>query len=420
MGLLDIFRRGPRRKKQALMLSGFSPFFGQNGVDIYASDVVQQAIKCIVDELKKLQPKHIVQKANEDPVPKVDSTLQRVLDDPNPVMTTSEFIEKTAWLLLLNYNAFIIPTYYRWKDPDTGEERRQYAALYPIQPLTVDFIEDEAGKLFCTFTFPNGYETTIDYEDVIHIRYNYSVSEYMGGDKSGNPDHRGILETLKLNDTLLKGLAKSLKASYSVNGIFKYNTQLDDGAMEENLRKFEQKLNNNESGFLPIDLKADFTPLEHKGALIDEPTLKFLDEKILRNWGVSLPILTGDYTKDQFEAFFQKACEPIIVSFGQAFTKKLFTPRERGGYGNKVVFYPKNLVFLSIAQTIEAIQVLAPTGGMTENEKRTALGLPPLPELVGKRYMSLNWIDASQAAAYQAGAAANEQVEVIDEDREDM
>ena len=54
-----------------------------------------------------------------------------------------------------------------------------------------------------------------------------------------------------------------MKASYAVNGVVKYNTLLDDGKTEAALADLERKLVNNESGFLPLDLKADFTPLEH-------------------------------------------------------------------------------------------------------------------------------------------------------------
>lgn len=38
-----------------------------------------------------------------------------------------------------------------------------------------------------------------------------------------------------------------------------------------------------------------------------------------------------------------------------------------------------------------------------KNEKRAALGLRPPPELEGKRYMSLNWIDANNVGQYQVG-----------------
>ncbi len=414
MGIFDkLFHRQPTSSRLAKSLNGWLPIYGQYGTNIYASDVVQQALKCIVDEIKKLNPTHIrVNENYNDPVP-VKSDVQDVLNNPNPLMTTSEFLEKITWLLLLNYNAFIIPVYYTWMDPKTGEERRYYEALYPLKPTQVDFIEDAGGRLFVKFWFINGTTTTIPYENVIHLKYNYSVNDFMGGNEVGQPDNGPILETLRLNDKLLKGIAKAMNASYAVNGIVKYNTMLDDGKTEEALQELERKLQNNESGFLPLDIKADFTPIEHKSELVDEPTLKFIDEKILRNWGVPLAILTGDYTKEQYEAFYQKTLEPIIISMSQAFTKKMFTKRARA-FGNKIAMYPKELIFMTMQQTLEMINILSPTGALFENEKRVALGLRPDPQLEGLRYMSLNWVQADMAAKYQLGKI---NVDVIDENK---
>jgi hypothetical protein len=229
-------------------------------------------------------------------------------------MTTSEFLEKICWLLLMNYNCFIIPTYWTWVDDKTGAERRYYEALYPINPVQVDFIEDASGRLFTEFRFRNGYTTTIPYDDVIHIKYNFSVSQYMGGNECGQPDHAALLETLKLNDVLLKGVAKAMKASYAVNGVVKYDTMLDQQKTEAAIRELEQKLAANESGFLPLDLKADFTPLEHKSELVNNDVLRFVDEKILRTWGIPIEILEGSASKEIYEAFYQRCLEPLIRS----------------------------------------------------------------------------------------------------------
>lgn len=406
-----LFRRPPKNRKFAPTFDGFTPVYSQFGTNIYASDVVQQALKCIVDEMKKLNPTH-VRYNGSDPVP-VKSTVQDVLNSPNDLMTTSEFLEKVVWLLLMNYNAFVIPTYYTWIDDKTGVERRYYEALYPINPTQVDFIEDASGRLFVSFLFWNGYTTTIPYDDVIHIRYNFSVNQYMGGNILGQPDHQALLQTLELNNDLLRGVAKAMKASYAINGVVKYNTLLDTDKTERALKELENKLRNSESGFLPLDLKAEFTPLEHKTALVDDKTLKFVDEKILRNFGVPLNILTGDYKKEQYEAFYQKTLEPLALAISQAFTKKLFTKREKA-FGNRVELYPKDLIFMTVSQTLEMINILSPTGGLFENEKRTALGLKPLPELEGKRYMSLNWIDAENASQYQVGKV---NVDVVDENK---
>lgn len=413
-----LFKRQPRNSKFAPTLDGFVPIYSQFGTNIYASDVVQQALKCIVDEMKKLKPMH-VRYNGSDPVPVQSGDIKEVLEEPNPLMTQSEFLEKICWLLLMNYNAFIIPTYYTWTDEKTGAERRYYESLYPINPTQVDFIEDAGGRLFVKFWFWNGETTTVRYDDVIHIKYNYSVNQYMGGNELGQPDHKALLSTLELNDTLLKGVAKAMKASYAVNGVVKYNTLMDDGKTEQALKELERKLKNNESGFMPLDLKSEFMPLEHNSQIVDKDTLKFIDEKILRNFGVPLCILTGDFTKEQYEAFYQKTLEPLIVSISQAFTKKIFTKRERA-FGNKIELYPKELIFMTISQTLEMINILSPTGGLFENEKRVALGLQPLPELEGKRYMSLNWIDANNANQYQVGQNENVNVDIVDEQKTEV
>lgn len=389
----------PTQTQYAEVMSGYAPIFSQFGQDIYASDVVQQAINCIVQEMKKLKPEHI-REYGQDIAP-VNSSLQMVLNNPNPLMTTSEFLEKVTWLLFLNYNAFIIPTYTEVKDKN-GKVHKRYDGLYPILPSQVHFIEDASGRLYVTFRFNNGQEYTVKYSDVIHLKYRYSVNQYMGGNESGQPDNDALLKTLDINHQLLQGVASAMKSSFAINGVVKYNTMLDGDKTEAALKELESKLKKSESGFLPLDLKAEYIPIKKELQLVDKATLEFIDTKILRHYGVSLPILLGDYTKAQYEAFYQKTLEPLIISFSQAFTKVLFTDNEKS-YGNAIKFYTKDLIFMSVDQKIAVLKELAPTGTLFENEKRVMFGFRPLPELVGKRIQSLNWVDADKANEYQVG-----------------
>ena len=144
-------------------------------------------------------------------------------------------------------------------------------------------------------------------------------------------------------------------------------------------------------------------PITKQVQLLDATTLEFIDKKILRNWGVSLPIINGDYSKEQYEAFYQKAIEPIVKSWGQAFTKGIFTNRESQGFNNKIVFFVKELIFMSTDQKINLFKDLSPQGGVYLNEYRAAFGMRPLPELQGIRMQSLNWIDSHYAREYQTG-----------------
>lgn len=377
-------------------LSGITPVYTNGfGENVYASDVVQQALYCIITEMKKLDPVH-VRKSGGDTI-SVSGNIQGVLDAPNPLMTTSDFIEKFMWMLLLNYNAFIYPVW----------EGSTLKALYPLQPSKVDFTEDASGKIFVTFTFPNGYEGQVPYENVIHLRTHFSVSEFMGGNQQGQPDYKPLLETLKLNDTLLKGLAKSLNLQTTINGIVKLKTMANTEDQIAKVKEFEKKLQSNESGILPVDISAEYTPITKQVSLLDDKVLEFIDKKILRTFGVSIAIVDGDYTKEQYEAFYQKTLEPLVKSISQAFTKGIFTRHQTQGFDNRIMFYAKELIFMNTSQKLELFTKLGDRGACYENEFRTAFGLRPIPELEGKRMMSLNYIDSDQAAKYQ-GAGGGE------------
>ena len=361
-------------------LNWYPPLFSQFGSDIYASDVVQQAVNCVVLEMMKLEPKHIF----EGKIKK--GSIQSVLDHPNDLMTTADFISKVIWQLFFNYNSFIMPVW-------NGDKLE---ALYPLNPAFVDFIQDKTGSVFVKFTFSNDYQTILRYSDIIHIRYKYSVSDFMGGNETGQPDHKALLESLELNNVLLQGVEKALKSSFALNGIVKYNTLLDDGKMENELKNFQEKLKKNESGIMPMDIKGEFIQLKRDVKLVDEATLKFIDSKILRHIGVPLPILTGDYTKEQYEAFFQKTIEPLIVIISQAFTKGLFSKRASFGFGNKIIFYHNKLDFMSMGEKIQWMTLASNVGAITINEMRLMMGFAPYEDekLGNTPVMSKNYGDA--------------------------
>lgn len=407
MGLFDFLKKKKDNGNQltyAKVLNGYAPIFSQFGSDIYASDVVQQALNCIIREMKKLDPQHIKRDERGYTV-SVNDQIQKVLRNPNPLMTTSDFIEKILWNLFFNYNSFVLPTW---------DERGNLTGLYPLQPTQVDFLQDSSNQYFIKMRFANNYEGTIKYSDVIHVRYNFSVNEFMGGDESGQPNHEALLKTLELNNTMLDGVGKALRSSFAINGVVKYNTLLDGAKTEAALKELTEALRNNESGFMPLDLKGEFIPFNRQIEMVDDATLKFIDEKILRNFGVPLHILTGAYNKSEYEAFYQKTLEPLIISLSQAFTKALFTNRESSGYGNEIHFYSKELNFMTTAEKINYFTLLSNVGAVTINELRVGMGMKPLDdeEIGNTLVMSKNFgstesvkdMDANKTTPQEGGA----------------
>jgi len=401
MGLFDYFGKLKNNRqimKYAKMLNGFTPVFSNFGDNIYASDIVQAAIRCIANEMSKLNPQHI----RIDPNGMrsiVNGNINRLLKfGPNELMTTTDFLEKITYLRETTKNAFIYPTY-KEIPIRNGMVKREYTGFYPLNPIQVDFLEDVTGKIYIKMYFKNSQHYTMPYNDIIHWRKDYGANEFLGGDENGNANNTALLKLLKTDDVTVQGIDKGIKAGLSVKGIIKVNTMLDDEKQEEERRKFEKKLNNSESGILPIDLKNDFIPININPTSIDSSTLNFIQQRILNNYGISLPIFNGDFTEEQYQAFYEKTLEPMVISLGRVFSKSLFTNRELE-VGNEIIFYAQGLTFTNMKNKISAVDVLSSRGVLTDNQILDIFGYPPF-DGGDVRHMSLNYINREIADQYQ-------------------
>lgn len=379
MGLLDIFKKSGNKKgmRYAPTMGGTTPFFSPFGDSIYASDIIVQSIRCKANEFKKLQPRHITLKDGQI-TSVTDSNIAKVLKRPNEYMTTADFLEKITILLELNKNVFIYPQYYV-----SNEGKRIYTAIYPLKPSSVEYLSGEKGNLFIHMGFANGYEITLPVDSVIHWRKDYGVNDYFGGGMLGTDENIGLLKMLRRYDQITQGIAKALEVSCKINGIVKYNTYHGDEQLEASREKFEEDLKNNESGILFTDLSTEYTNIPRDVKIVDNETIKFFYETILRANGTSLAILNGDYTKAQKEAYYEHALEADIKSLGQAMSKTFFTDREVS-FGNEIVLYPNDINFMSMENKIAALQTGLPAGIFTKDEARELLGYPPLPDGQGK------------------------------------
>lgn len=399
MAFKNIFKNYKHKKlmkEYAKMLSGGIPVFSQFGDDIYASDVVNNCIRSIATEMGKLEPKHI--RTTNNIQSNVNSSINRLLKfGPNEFMTTKDFLEKCTWIYEKNYNCFIYPRY-DLKDV-AGGTVRQYTGFYPLNPTEVDFLEDTDNNIYIKFYFGNGENYTLPYSDIIHWRKDFSDNDIMGGDINGNPKNQDILKVLKVNHTITEGLDKAVKSSLSIRGLLKIQTLLDDDKQEEERKEFERKLLNSQSGIMPIDLKQEYIPLNVNPTVIDKNTLEFVERKILNHYGVSLPIINGDFTDEQYQAFYEKKLETNIIGLGQAFSRTLFTNRELER-GNEVIFYGQKLLFTNTKNKIAVADILGNRGALTDNQLLELFGYPPF-EGGDTRHMSLNFINREIADNYQ-------------------
>lgn len=401
--------------KLAYTQSGSMPYYS-NGVSRTSdSDTVQQAIAAIAKEFKKVIPKHIREK-NNDIEYVAKSPIQKAFNHINPNMTLSDFLEMCIWKLHTEFNCYIYPVYDGLETEDDSDRLyRKYTAFYPLHPRAVTYLENDKGDVLrILFEFAEGKTLELPYQDIIHIRLNFGMNEFAGGDRYGRPDNEALLKTLTINHKLLEGVSKGADASHVVNGIVKYNTMLDNGAVAQSIQEFNERLKNSESGLLGLDAKTEYTPMTRDVKLVDKDTLDFIDKKILRNYGVSQEILDGTATAEQKRAFLETTLEPLLISFDQAFTKVLFSRGQING-GNRIKFYYNRMETMTNKEKLEQAIFLRDMGALKTNQALDLFGYPPI-EGGDRRVQSLNYVDTEIANTYQLTNAGSKQKEGVDED----
>lgn len=380
--------------KSAATWSGYTPSFSKFGDNVLLSDLVLEAIRIKADFCSKLDPRHI---RNEDGTQKRidESSISRVLRAPNEYMTTSDFLYKAAFLREVNENAFIYPDYY-W----TKGGYKYFTGLYIIQPNTWRYLQDEeTGELYIGFEFDGkNDEVVFKYSEIIHWRKHYEGDTYDGGGKYSRNEERDVLNTLQAYRTICESIAEAAKCSCYFNGFIKVNAFGDELESVTKIRDaFVNDLKKNKEKVPVLDNGAEWVDTKRDLKLVDEPTIKQFENKILRFVGVSPAMIAGDFTTAQKEAFYERCIESGIISLGQAFTKTAFTKWQKS-HGDEIIFYPNKIELMSTTEKISLLGATNAMGVWSVNEVREMFGKPPV-EGGDARPRGYNSIDEGKPAA---------------------
>ena len=390
-----------RKKKTVEPVSGFKMVhelklplipFGNN---IMKSDVVMICVDRVASQCAKLKGRYIKVDENGVQTEKNGDISYVLKRKPNELMTPYQFLYKTVSLLLLNDNVFIYPMY----DKSTFSLN----GIYPLNPSTVEPIEYSDGNHTYKFYFEDGQVYEIPVENIIHLRRFYTKNDFFGGNNS-NSEHDALLKTVKINDALLQGVEAAMESSFQVKGILKINGMLKEADKNKQIDEFTRAVKEtttNNTSIIPMDAKADYTPLSIDPKLIDEPTLKFVQAKIQDYFGVSEPIFNNSYNEDEYNSFYESTIEPLAIQLSEAFSLGLLTHNQLER-GEEIIFFSERLQYASWNTKVGAIEKLMGLGIMSLNESRNLLGLEPI-EGGDKRLQSLNYVDANKANQYQVG-----------------
>ena len=388
-------KKEPQRNlTQLRMLNGYSNEYTPFNGAAYDDATVRSCVDTIARHASKLNPRHVVKK---------DGRTLKVLDDrlnyllsvrPNPLMTSAEFIEKIVIQYFTTNNLFV----YVQRDMTAD-----IVALWPLDFSQISLYEDTRNVIYVKFTFGIGYQATVPYDEIVHVRRHFNRDEMFG-----DPEAKILLEDLTLLKAEKTAIVNVVKNYGRLRGIVKFLQTLRPEDMKRNFETFIQNFVDpvkNGSGIAPMDNTSDYKELHVENTTFDAAQMTYARDNIYKYFGVSEKLINGTYDESEFIAFYESVIEPLAVKLSQAFTVAMFTKREQG-FGNEIMFEANRLNYISVASKINIAKQLLPAGILTINDARELFGYAPVPD-GDERIVSLNYIKASDQSKYQTGGDDN-------------
>lgn len=341
--------------------SGFTAFSGT----AYGNAAFRSAVDTIARHAAKL-------KAHADN-PQLETLLQT---SPNPYMTAYDLLYRTATAYYTTNNAFVLT-----------ERTQGITAFYPLTPASVEFIGAQDGGVYAKMVFTDGKQVLLPYADVIHLRRHYSTNEMLGSD---NAPLYPLIDTAH---TLTEATGAAVKNATNIRGVLKFTSLVNPAQVKAEKEQFVRDYFNpaNTGGIAATDQRFEFIPTTQAAYTVPHEQTDAVNRQIYSYLGLSPKIVSGDYTEDEFAAFYESLIEPLAIQMSLEFTRKC---------GTQVTFTAERLEFSSAATRISLLRELLPFGVISINEARRLLALPEVAD-GDKRLQSLNYVTADKAEQYQ-------------------
>lgn len=390
--LSSIFGKNKPKYKQIqvfkMLNDSSSAFYMWNG-KIYDNNIARTAIGTNGINAAKLNPKHVRRVENDIKV-SPNKNMERLLKSPNKYMTMFDFLQKMMIQREENNNAFA------YIDRDENVPGMDgILGIYPLNSSAVELYEDEKQNLYIKFRFRNGETKFAAYKDIIHIRKHYNEDDFWGASNS-----KILNESLDVINSTSQGIKNAIKNTAFIRGILEFSQVLQPEDVEKNVKEFSERyldINNNEEGIAYTDPRYKFHETKSEPYVPNKAQMDYSKQELYEYFNTNEKIIKGNYSDEEWIAYFETTIEPFAIQMSQEFTRKVFTATELT-YGNEIIFEANRLANASNSTKITICEKLGHL--FTINEQREIWNRGPVPG-GDKRLQSLNYVNAEKADDYQ-------------------
>jgi len=366
--------------------TAYSPSFTTWRGGIYEAELTRSIIESGASHASKLKPE-----VSGTAQPAAKRALER---QPNPWMTTPQFIRRVWTILEVNDTALIIPLM-----ADDGETIVGY---YPVLPSRCTAY-DVDGELWLKLDFAASDSVLVEWSRVgVMTRHQYRSDLFGDGTNVLGP-------TLELIDAQHQAEAAAIRQGAAVRFIGKLSQNRNDEDMKSARERFNSQLSSDNAGGIAVydrlfDEVQQVTPTSYT---VDADQMERIERAAYRFFGCSEEIVLNKADEDAFNSFYEGKIEPFAVQLGSVLTAMTFSPTEIS-HGNEIMFSANRLEFASNATKLSVSTALFDRGIWSGNQVAEVFQSPPYEggdrHVIRGEYIDLSLI--SEHTAQQAADAA--------------
>ena len=326
-------------------------------------DTIVACIDALARNMAKMRLTAVRQVKDSVSVTDTTSDIAKVLKNPNPYMTSYDYLYKVTALFFASGNVFIWPEY---------DKEGKLIALWPINYRTFK-LYDKDGITIARFELMHNHFYTVPYMDLIHLRNHYFNDPIYG------EENYPIMPIADLMHAQNQGIIEGIKSSALIRGLLIASGILKEEDIKAARERFiDENLNaKNNGGVMIIDGKFDYKDLKSTPYVVDADTRKETDKAVYNYFGVNEAFLQNDFTSEKYESIYEGRLEPLGIYIAQKHEAKLYTEREKS-FGNQVIPNMSKVKYQSTATITGVIKETKELGLFTRDEYREMLGYEPL------------------------------------------
>lgn len=349
---------------------GYEPKFTKFGDQVLYSNILLSALHMKMRFFGKLEPRHVRYEDGKT-VTVTDSTVAKVLRNPNHYQTTYDFLTQAYFMREKDSTCYILADRYKTK----GGYWYNTSLIVLLPSDKPEVIEDAKGNLYWKMNFDGlGSEVYFNFSDIIVWKKDIEDNQYRGGGNYASKANADLITSLNAYGEISQSVAEAAKIGCMFDGILKVNAY---GADDENTKKIRDKfledVKNSKSGLPVLDNGADYVQIQRQLKMVDGATLAELKQNAVIATGMTIEMLQGKLTPQDKEAIYENHIEPAAISLGQAMAKVLLSRANE-----EIILYPHKVQLMATSEIVSIIQSTIAAGVFKIDEYRQMLGYAPL------------------------------------------